>query len=225
MTRRMFPPLLFGAIGTAILIALGVWQVQRLAWKEAILAEIEARIAAAPSALPESPAPEADKYRPVGVTGRYLPGELHVLTTITGLGPGYRIVSGFESAGGRRILVDRGFVPQHEKEADRSRPDAPVRVSGTLHWPDERDGFTPPNDPEANVWYARDVAAMAEALDTEPILLVAREGSGPGIRPMPIETAGIANDHLEYALTWFTLAAIWAGMTGLLLWRMGQRKE
>ena len=200
--RRMLAPALIGVFGAAILVALGVWQLQRLEWKNAILAEMQARIDGPPAALPEQPAPEADRYRPVAVTGRYLPGEIHVLTSVRGLGAGYRVIAPFETASGRRILVDRGMVPQQDKDAPRPLPEAPVRVSGNLHWPRESDGFTPEPDREANIWFARE-----------------------GLRPQPVGTAAIPNDHLEYALTWFSLAAIWAGMTLLWLWRIRRRDE
>ena len=93
---------------------------------------------------------------------------------------------------------------------------------GNLHWPDDRTGATPPNDVEGNIWFARDVAQMAQLLGTEPVLLVLREISAPDapVTPMPVDTSFIPNDHLQYAITWFLLAAIWAAMTGAYLWRL-----
>ncbi len=83
------------------------------------------------------------------------------------------------------------------------------------------DGYTPEPDREAELWFARDVPAMAAALDTEPVLIVRRAGGElPGVTPWPVDTAGIPNDHLEYAITWFSLAAIWLAMTGFLVYRM-----
>jgi surfeit locus 1 family protein len=97
-----------------------------------------------------------------------------------------------------------------------------VTVRGNLHWPDEVDGFTPEADPVRNIWYARDVAALAAHLDTEPVLVIARSLSVPdgSIEPLPVDTSGIPNDHLNYAITWFSLAALWLGMTLYLLWRI-----
>ncbi len=222
--RRMIWPLLFGLAGVTVLVALGVWQVQRLHWKEGVLAEMRAELAAPPAALPAAPDPAAHNYLPVTVDGRYLVGEIHVLTTRQGRGPGYRIVAPFETGDGRHILIDRGFVPERLKTAPR--PPAPARITGNLHWPDDLDEtFTPEPDMARNIWFARQVAPMAAALGTEPVLLVLRESSGSPlpVEPWPVDTSGIRNDHLQYAVTWFSLAALWAGMTGYLLWRIRRR--
>lgn len=218
--RRLAVPLLFGLLGAAVLISLGVWQMQRLAWKEAILAEIDSRIAAPPGDLPASPDPERDKYAPVALRGVLTGPELHVLVGVKDLGAGYRLIQPLE-VDGRRIMVDRGFIPLDAKTA--ARPPGPVRLTGNLHWPQEVDGYTPDPDLDRNIWFARDVPAMAEALDTSPVLLVVRRqegGDATGITPLPVGGADIPNDHLQYAITWFSLALIWLAMTGYLLWRM-----
>jgi len=75
------------------------------------------------------------------------------------------------------------------------------------------------------MWFARDVPAMAEAMNAEPVLIIARSETGDGIEPMPVDSSAIPNDHLNYAITWFLLAFVWAGMTGLLLWRMRRKVE
>lgn len=221
MRGRWIAPLVFGLTGAAILVGLGLWQVQRLGWKEAVLAEIAARLQAAPVALPAAPDPVRDLFLPVAVAGRFTGADIDVLASRKEIGAGFRIIAAFETGDGRRILIDRGFVTDENR--DRRRDTAAAAVTGTLHWPQETDGFTPPPDPGARMWFARDVAAMAEALDTEPVLVVARTPTGDGIEPMPVDTAGIPNDHLEYAITWFSLAVVWLGMTGLLLWRIRRR--
>lgn len=220
MHRYLFP-LILGLGGIAILVALGTWQLQRLAWKEALLAVIDARIAAEPvdlATLP-SPDPEADRYRPVtlrGATGE----DLVVLSGRQGVGAGYEVIAAFEMAGGRRVLLDRGFIV--ETDRDRTRPPAELTVTGNLIWPRETDSYTPPPDMARRLWFARDVASMSEFLKTEPILVVARtaEGQETSIVPVPVDSSGIPNDHLAYAVTWFSLAAVWAGMTGYLVWRI-----
>ncbi len=216
MGRLMFL-LIFGVTGAGILISLGVWQVQRLAWKEGVLAEIEGRIDAPPVALPTRLTPDADRYLPVDISGRFQPGEIHVLVSIKRVGPGFRIIAPFETDGGRRILVDRGFVADPDKETPRSL--GPATVTGHLHWPREVDRFTPDPDLGANTWFARDVPQMAAHLGTEEVLVIARSETDPTITPLPVDTAGIPNDHLQYAITWFSLAAIWTMMTALFLWR------
>lgn len=219
---RMIWPLVFGICGMAILVSLGVWQMQRLAWKEGVLADIETRIAAPPMAVPAAPDPVADRYLPVEATGEVGDDFIRVLVSQRRIGAGYRVISPFETEG-RRLLLDRGFV--RVADAVPAAPAGTVRVTANLHWPDEVTGATPVPDTEANIWFARDVPALARALGTEPILLVAREMSEDegALTPLPVDTSGIPNDHLSYAITWFSLALIWMGMTLYLLWRIRQR--
>lgn len=218
--RRYLGALVLGLGGIAILLNLGFWQLRRLEWKQAILAEIETRIAAAPVALPAAPSQALHEFLAVRAEGVIGTPELHVLISLKGEGPGYRIVAPFETEG-RRLLLDRGFVPDgHQNDP---HPGGPAEVTGNLHWPDDRNSSTPDNDTAKNIWFARDLAAMAAALDTEPVLIVAASETGDGIRPLPVTTDGIPNDHLNYAITWFGMAAVWAGMTLLLLWRIHRR--
>ncbi len=223
--RRFLFLLLFGASGVAILVALGSWQLRRLNWKQDLLAGIETRIAADPVALPAAPNPERDRYLKVTVAGTIEPGELRVLVSAENLGPGYRIVAPFVTDTGRRILLDRGFARDRDKNATRRTGAA--TITGNLDWPREVDRFVPDPDIAANIWFARDVPAMAKALDSEPILLVADAASrtDPGITPLPVATTNVANSHLQYAITWFALALIWAAMTALFLWRKPAKTE
>lgn len=223
--RRYLFAAIAGLGGAAILVALGVWQLARAEWKDAILSQIEARIAAEPVPVPADPDRQADRYLPVRATGTTGDRELHVLVSQKQLGAGFRIVTAFETEGGRRLLLDRGFVPDEAKEAPR--PPRSLTVTGNLHWPDERDGFTPDDDREANYWFARDVPVMAEALGTEPVLVVARATEPPqeGIRPLPVGTEGIPDNHLGYAVQWFGMAIVWLGMTALLIRRISRRAD
>lgn len=215
MTRRLIAPLMLGLLGVAVLVALGVWQLQRLEWKRGVLAEIGARLAAAPVAVPAQPDPAADRYRRVYADGLLLPGEIHVYTAGPRGGVGYRVVAPMELSDGRRILVDRGFVAIADK--DGSRPTGPISLTGNLVWPD--DG-PPAPDREKNVWTGRDVPLMAADLGTAPVLVVAAEvAPAGGPVPMPVSVA-IPNNHLGYAVTWFGLAAVWTLMTVLWLWRI-----
>ena len=95
------------------------------------------------------------------------------------------------------------------------------QVMGNLQWPQEIDSFTPDNDLAANIWFARDVRALSAYLQTEPVLLVLRSSSfaDDAAKPLPKMSANIPNDHLNYALTWFSLALIWLGMSGYFLYR------
>ena len=215
--RRILFPLIFGLTGTAILLGLGVWQLQRMVWKQAVIAEIDSRISAPPVALPETPDPVRDKYLPVIVRGTILPSELRVLVSVRPIGPGYRLIAPFELENGRRIMIDRGFVPMVDK--DKPRIGGPAEIVGNLHWPQEVDMFIPDPDLAANVWFARDVPVMAAALGAEPVLLIAKTRTDPDVMPLPVNTARISNNHLQYAATWFSLAVIWIAMSAYMLWR------
>ncbi|TMV94824.1 SURF1 family protein [Thioclava sp. BHET1] len=220
MARFIFP-LLLGVVGCAILISLGVWQVQRLEWKRAMLAEISAKIDGVPQELPpEGTDTEALKYEPVEIAGGTTGQEILVLSGQKGVGAGYRVIDAFETGDGRSILLDRGFLPEADK--GQPRPPTALIVTGNLHWPRESDAYTPEPDPKTGLWFARDVPAMAKQLGTEPVMVVARhvEGDAQGISPEPVTISGIPNDHLGYAITWFLLAIVWAGMTIFLLWRI-----
>jgi surfeit locus 1 family protein len=222
---RYLAPLLFGLIGAGILVGLGLWQLQRLDWKLGVLADIEARIAADPEPLPVMVSPTEQRYQPVSLSGEILPGEARVLVSRKMIGAGYRIVSPFRTDDGRLILLDRGFATDDHKEAARST--GPAEVLGNLHWPDDRNSSTPENDVAGNIWFARDIGQMAEALQTEPLLVIAREISpgDPQIEPLPVDTSGIPNDHLQYALTWFSLAVVWLFMTAYYIVRLRKTGE
>jgi surfeit locus 1 family protein len=220
MLKRMIVPMLFGAIGVAILLSLGIWQSNRLVWKEAILAEIDQRIAMAPVSLPDNAAEAADEYLAVTAYGRILPDEIHILTSSQKSGPGYRVIAPFE-LGDRTILVDRGFIRQADK--DKARENVSGVVNGNLLWPDEVDAkYTPAPNLATNTWFARDLPAMAAHLKTEPVLIVLRKPSvgDKAVTPWPVTRIGIPNNHLNYAITWFLMAGAWLGMTGYWLWRI-----
>lgn len=226
MTRRLIGPLIFGVLGTLILLSLGFWQLQRLEWKEARLAEIDARIYGAPQPLPApgTAREDRDEYTPVTASGRFTGEELTVLTSVRLHGAGYRLIAVFETDG-RRIMVDRGFISEEQKNTDRAPQEA--RISGNLHWPQESDSFTPAPDLARGIWFARDVEKMAEALDTEPLLVTLRSSdeTTPVAAPLPVDSSAVPNNHLGYAITWFSLAAVWAGMTAVLVWRIRRRGE
>lgn len=220
--RRWMLPLVLGLIVTGLLASLGVWQLRRMEWKAAELAAIQRGIEQPPVPLPVAVDPSM-KYRPVLVEGTTTGQEILVLSHTREQGGGYNVVSAFQTADGRRIMVDRGFIPQDDRR--KPRPPVGLTVAGNLHWPDEKGSATPEPDLAAGIWFAREVPRMAAHLGTSPVLVVASElrGDAQGVTPMPLDISGIPNNHLSYAVQWFSFAVICLGMTIALVWRIRQR--
>ena len=222
MKRVLFG--VFSIAGTAVLLWLGNWQLDRLAWKQTVLEQIDQRIAAPAVPVPLTPVPSEDTYLPVFAEGRFGQEYIRILVSQKRIGAGYRVISAFKTEG-RRILVDRGVIDLAKSSDMQANQE--VVVQGNLHWPDEVDRFTTAPDLEKNIWFARDVRALSEALQTQPILIVASQISPPdqNIKPLEIDSSAIPNDHLQYAVTWFSLAAIWIMMSGAFLWRSRKKKK
>ena len=216
---RFWGMVVFGVLGTAILLSLGIWQLQRLAWKQEVLRAIESKILAPAVKIPQTVLPDAHSLLPVRAEGRYKGDTVRVLVSQKIYGAGYRLITAFELVDGRTIMLDRGFTSVRSKIP--STPEGRGQVIGNLQWPQEIDSFTPENDLAANIWFARDVARLAEHLKAEPVLLVLRDSSfeTEAATPLPKMTANIPNDHMNYAITWFSLALIWLGMSGYFLYR------
>lgn len=221
------------AIALAILIALGAWQLQRMAWKNQLLAHVAALQSAAPQPLEPVLDALADgrdvDFTRVRVSCPGLAGapflELYGLKDGQA---GSRLISACTVASRkyRTVLVDRGFVGDTISArppidpADRT----PVELTGVLRVPDRATFMTPPNQVQANRWFSRDTEAMARALGAAapaPVFLFAESATNPGfpaLQPAPLP-AQIPNRHLEYALTWFGLAAALAGVYAAVLLR------
>ena len=221
----------------AILVALGLWQVERLQWKEALIARIEARIHGEPGPLPASPTwaslkPLDYDYTHVRVTGRFDPAREALIFRGAGkVGqgssqPGYWVMAPLLLADGSSLLVNRGFVPLANKEA-LSRPD-PQRgqeatLTGLLRAPEERNLFTPADTAAKGDWYTRDPLAIAQALglpNPAPFSLdEAAHAAAPGLPAGGATVFDIPNNHLSYAGTWFGLAGTLLGVFGFMMWR------
>ena len=220
--RRFWFIIFIGFAGTACLLYLGKWQIDRLYWKLDVLKKIDQKIAAAPVILPAEPSESVHKYLSVEISGQLLQESIRVLASKKRYGAGYRIIHVFRT-NGRRLLVDLGFVGlETDYDIDLI---SDISLVGNLHWPDEVDNFTPEPDLENNIWFARDVERVASALQTEPILIILKDSTlkDKNIKPMPIDTTHIPNDHLQYAITWFSLAIIWALMSCLFIWTTRQK--
>ena len=220
--KRIWFIVFIGFAGTACLLYLGKWQIDRLYWKLDVLNKIDQKIAAAPVPLPVEPSESVHKYLSVEISGQFLQESIRVLASKKRYGAGYRIIHVFRT-NGRRLLVDLGFVGlETDYDVDLIND---ISIVGNLHWPDEVDNFTPEPDLENNIWFARDVERVASALQTEPILIILKDSTlkDQNIKPMPIDTTHIPNDHLQYAITWFSLAIIWALMSCLFIWTTRQK--
>jgi surfeit locus 1 family protein len=224
MLRKILFPLILGFAGCGVLISLGLWQVDRLAWKEEILADIDTRLSAPPASFSRFATEAADEYTRVLISGTPSGEELHVLVSGTEAGTGYRVISKFQTDQGA-ILLDQGLLAIDNKDA------APMTISmdvvGTLLWPDDQNSSTPDPDLDANIWFARQIDAMSAALGTLPFMVVATQTSPMDTRltPLPVNTATIKNDHFEYAVTWFLLAFVWAIMSLYLILRTTRQKD
>jgi surfeit locus 1 family protein len=221
----------------AVLLALGIWQVQRKAWKEALIATVTERFAAPAVRLP-SPAewprldPANDEFRRVTFAAEFLNDKESLVYTTgsslraDGSGPGYWVFTPARLAG-VTVMVNRGFVPEGRQDpATRQQGEVagPVDIVGVMRWPERPGLFTPAADPAGKMWFARDSSAMA-----------AVRGLGPAVAPFYVEQEAppargglprvgtlqptLPNNHLGYALTWFGLALVLVG--SFVVWSVG----
>ena len=204
----------------ATFVALGVWQVQRLAWKTELIAQVDARVHAAP--VP-APGPEAwptvsrerDQYRRVMVRGVFFHDRETRVQAVTDLGAGAWVMTPMRTDRGFTVLVNRGFVPPERRDpATRAAGQAtgPQTVVGLVRLSEPGGGFLRRNDPNTDRWFSRDVDAIAEARglsDVAPYFIDADVTANPGGWPRGgLTVIRFANSHLVYALTWFGMAAL-----------------
>lgn len=215
-----------GLLLMAGFVALGAWQLQRRGWKLDLIARVEARLAAPPAPAPGPAlwsAVDARRYEyaRIRVSGRFRHDRETRVQAVTALGAGWWVMTPLVTDGGWTVLVNRGFTP------DAARPAAgSATVTGLLRLSEPGGGWPRRDDPDADRWYARDVAAIAHARGlgrVAPYFIDADAGPDPDARPRGgLTEVRFRNHHLAYALTWFALAALVAGALALL-WRDGRR--
>jgi surfeit locus 1 family protein len=238
--RGLLVPGVAALCALAVLLGLGTWQVQRKAWKEALIAIVTERFAAPPVRLPppvEWPRldPSDDEFRRVGFSAEWLNDqEALVYTTGSSLradaaAPGYWVFTPARVPGGI-VMVNRGFVPEGRQDpATRSegRTAGPVDIVGVMRWPETPGLFTPAGEPAKNLWFARDPAAMAAAKGlgaVAPFYVEQESPSVPGGLPQVGKLQpSLPNNHLGYALTWYGLALVL--VVGFGVWATGRRRE
>jgi len=220
---RPYPGVTVAAvIATAILIGLGVWQLERLQWKLALIAEVNGHMAAAPISLGEALKADADsmQYRRVALSGRFDNAkEAYVFTTGAAGEPVYHVLTPFLTDDGETLLVDRGFVPKSRLDPSaRTQIEGETRLVGVWRVPDAPGAFTPVPDKAHRIWYARDLQGIAAADHIQlaaPVVIEADAAPNPGGWPKGGQTVvSFRNEHLSYAVTWFGLAA---GLLGVYL--------
>ena len=228
MTRDRIFRLIFAFGGAALLIGLGVWQVQRLAWKNALIAQAEAQLSAPPvdiETLRGLP-PEDLNFRSARLTGAAMPSrEITMLHSQRPQGVGFRYLTPFRLEDGAVMLVDRGFVPKDPEEpvAVPPPPEGVVTIEGKLRRFFDRGALTPENDPARNIWFAHDLDEMADYIGAPLALEAVLVQTDPPEGRWPMRTkvnADMRNFHLPYAITWFSMAALWL----LLSWVWLRRK-
>ena len=236
-SRSLVVPGILAAVAFVVLVSLGNWQIDRLAWKEDLIARATERPTLQPVAAPPPETwPALDmtelEYRPLRLTGEYLGDrEVLVFTSLTEPvgqygGPGFWVVTPFLLQGGGTVLVNRGFVPQDRRApADRAAPPAgPVSVVGLARPSDSPNFFTPDDRPADNIFFARNVEAIAAAKGLPgPVApftvdLVAAETPPGGLPQAGATRFRFTNTHLSYALTWYGLAVALLAVFATLAW-------
>ncbi|HYA73318.1 MAG TPA: SURF1 family protein [Roseiarcus sp.] len=243
--RSLVAPALASLVGIAVLVGLGVWQLRRLAWKEALIAAVESRVHAAPVDLPSEAdwsrfEPADAEYRHVRVAGVYDGSRQALVFRALGSprgrygGPGYLVMTPLRLANGAVVLVNRGFVPQDRKDqaASRGLGAGETLVTGLMRASEERTWFTPADNPASGQWFTRDVEAMARAMGLSryaPFSIDADASADPADLPEGGETiVAFPNSHLSYAMTWFGMALALASVFGayaVTQLRAGEKNE
>lgn len=201
--------------------ALGIWQVERLGWKLALIARVDARIHAAPVAPPDAAhwaqvSAQRDEYRRVQMHGRFLDEQDTRVQAVTAKGGGWWVLTPFLRDNDEIVLVNRGWIAQTNTSPIPHDP--ATTVSGLVRISEPGGGFLRRNEPAAARWYSRDVAAIADASglhDVAPYFVDSAanaDGRDPQAPIGGLTVVSFRNHHLQYAMTWFALAlmTLWA---------------
>ncbi len=228
--RRRFRPTLWMTVAMvvclAILVGLGTWQMQRLAWKTDLIQRIETRVGGDPVPLPATiDDPDAWDYRPVTVTGRLLHDRELFIGPRLDKGPdglnrtGVHVLTPMARDDGSTVLIDRGYIPMDRRDPAmraEGRPEGTVTITGIARLPGERSWLQPDNDAAGNQWFWFDLPAMAAATGVRgfaPVIVQAGPEPNPGGWPVGGRTiVQLTNNHLSYALTWYGLALTLLGV-------------
>ncbi|WP_086999674.1 SURF1 family protein [Rhizobium sullae] len=207
-------------------VALGVWQVERLSWKLDLIARVDQRVKAEPVPAPLGRSVNAadDEYRRVTTTGTLQNGKETLVYASTELGPGYWVMTPLSLPDGKAILINRGFVPVDKRNPETRQSgqlSGPVTITGLIRMTEPKGSLLQSNDPASGRWYSRDVAAIAVE---KGVTNAARYFIDTDATPNPggLPVGGLTrivfpNNHLVYAITWFGLALMVAGLLGYVI--------
>jgi surfeit locus 1 family protein len=216
--RRWRPtlwPTLVTVPAVLLMLGLGVWQVERLSWKTALLRHIGEQMTAPALPLPAAVAdPVAFDYRRVSITGRFLHDrEMYLAARSLRDNVGYQVLTPMVRDGGEAVLVNRGWIPLDKRDPSTraaGQTGGVVTVEGVARMPRGRNWFQPDNEPDRGFWFWIDPPAMAGYAGVPrlaPVVVEAGSQPNPGGLPIGGQTrVTIPNDHLQYAITWFSLA-------------------
>jgi len=225
--RRQWISLLIPALlAFVVLVGLGTWQVQRKAWKEGLIAALDAQLAAPPIALPAAASwpqldRQRDEYRRVTFSATFDNAKESLVFAAPSTfrpdvsGPGYWVFTPARLTDGNIVMVNRGFVPDGRRDA-KTRPQGqitgPIDILGSLRWPETRHWFTPEDEPAKNLWFIADPQAIAAAKGlgaVAPFYVEQESPVPPGGLPQPGKlVVTLPDNHLQYALTWYGLAVV-----------------
>jgi len=219
----------------AVLAALGQWQLSRKVWKETLVDAMTQRLAAAPQELPppaewNTLTPGNAEFRRVKLTGEYLPvRDTYAYVAGSALRndikePGYFVFRPMKLANGRIVAINRGYVPLEYME---QTPAGPAEVVGYIRFPEKAAWFMTESNSDGDTWFVRDPQAMAKARGWGEVapFYIDQELPVPASgmpRPSALSVT-LRNDHFGYALTWFGLAAVLAGV--YLAWLISRRRN
>jgi surfeit locus 1 family protein len=226
---RLFWPTLAALAGLAVLFGLGTWQLERKRWKEELIARITARVHADAVPLASVTAAPVDKtdleYTRVSVSGRFLHDKEQYRYAPSTSGQGWHVYTPLQTPEGSLVWINRGFVPDMRKiPATRlkGQVEGDVEVRGLIRLPPRPGLFAAQNDPAHNIWYWPDIAGMTAAAfrgrpDAAKVLPLVVEADAKPAPPGGLPAGGVTrldipNRHLEYALTWYGLAATLVGV-------------
>lgn len=219
-------------VALGILLSLGTWQLQRKAWKEGIIAQLNERAQMPALSLDEAiaifkQAPDSVEFRNVTVSGIYDHAFERHLISAQAQGAAWQIITPMLTTDKKQVLVMRGIVPDPLKNPDM-RPQGlmktPLTLKTRVRLSEVRTNFTPDNQPEKNSWYWRDGDALRasvglpQGFESVQFFLEVLEPSSDWPKPDPAGI-NIRNSHLMYALTWFGLALTLIGVYGVVMWR------